>query len=378
MYQMRMNINLKKWILLFSVIFSFIVCACTQKHYDNEYFNGKIQNIQNGNCIYKQVFSKILSLEGTYYGIPATYDSLILFYNPKLKTKAFNINNIKTKKEIGTFCEKGNGPEESVAFSPIYYFFKEGEELKTHLFAPNERKLFQWNITQSIKKQHTHYDKIVPFSFCEKKSSAFFQHIFQLTADTVIAKVGVQAVGEFDATLPFYQKLNIQTGQSTQEYRPFKKTIINEEATIIPEVFYYTYSAIKPDKSKLVEAMRNLPQINIIDLGTGETIGFRTKDEADFSIFKKKNKDLKIHFCNLTADNNYIYAVYCGKERQKQGGDFKINTINVFNWEGELKYQLTTDCDIFETTLDEINNRLYMTVRGKDEVRYIELNEVID
>jgi hypothetical protein len=124
--------------------------------------------------------------------------------------------------------------------------------------------------------------------------------------------------------------------------------------------------------------MRNLPQINIIDLKTGETIGFRAKEEDNFSIFKKKNKNLKIHFCNLTVDNNYIYAVYCGKERQKQGEDFKINTINVFNWEGELKYQLTTDCDIFETTLDEINNRLYMTVRGKDEVRYIELNEVID
>lgn len=364
----------------YSIIFfiCFILYACNQEYNESEYFNGTLQDIKSNHCISKQVSSKVLPLEGTYYGIPAVYDSLILFHNPKLKTQAFNINNINTLKEVGTFCEKGNGPSESVAFSPIYYIFKEGDELKTHLFAPNERKLFQWNITKSIQRQHTYYDTIIPFSFREKKSNAYFQQIFRITSDTVIAKVGVQAIGEDDATLPFYQKLNIQTGQSTQEYRPFKKTIINEEATIIPEVFYYTYSAIKPDKSKLVEAMRNLPQINIIDLETGETIGFRTKNEDDFSIFKKKNKNLKIHFCNLTADNNYIYAVYCGKERQKQGEDFKINTINVFNWEGELKYRLTTDCDIFETTLDEINNRLYMTVRGKDEVRYIELNEIID
>lgn len=363
-----------------SVIFfiCLILCACNQEYNESEYFNGTLQDIKSNHCISKLVSSKVLPLEGTYYGIPAVYDSLILFHNPKLKIQAFNINNINTLKEVGTFCEKGNGPSESVAFSPIYYIFKEGDELKTHLFAPNERKLFQWNITKSIQRQHTYYDTIIPFSFREKKNYAYFQQIFRITTDTVIAKVGVQAVGEADATLPFYQKLNVQTEQPIQEYRSFKKTIANEESTIIPEVFYYTYSTIKPDKTKLAEAMRNLPQINIIDLKTGDIRGFRMKNGEDFSIFKKKNKKLKIHFSSLTADDNYIYAIYCGKNRPEKGEDFTINTIYIFNWEGELKYRLTTDCNILETALDCINNRLYMTVANKDEVRYIDLNEAIN
>lgn len=373
----KMRTISKKRIYPIIAFICYILFACSPKYNESEYFNGTSQDIKSNHCISKQAPSKILLLEGTYYGIPAAYDSLILFHNPKLKDKAFNINNINNLEEVGTFCEKGIGPNESVAFSPIYYFFKEGEELKTHLFAPNERKLFQWNITQSIQSQHTYYDTIIPFSFREKKSYAFFQQIFRITPDTVIAKVGVQAIGEDDATLPFYQKLDIQTGHPNQEYRPFRKTIANEEATIIPEAFYYTYSAIKPDKTLLAEAMRNLPQVNIINLRTGEIKGFRIKGGEDFSIFKKKNKTLKIHFCNLTADDNYIYAIYCGKNRPEKGEDFNVNTIYIFNWEGELKYRLTTDCNIFETTLDSINNRLYMSVAGKDEVRYIELNEVI-
>ena len=359
------------------IISLLVILASCQPHNDTEYFNGEIQSIKSHHCIDLEVISKKLLLDGTFYGKMYIYDSLLFFHNPKLKSQTFNVCNVKTGREIGTFCERGGGPQEAYVFSPVYYIYNENGHLKAPLFAPNEEELFTWNISKSIQQNKTFYEKTSHCIFKDESDGAFFQEVFFLNPDTLLAQIGTRAIGDDDATLPYYLTRSINNN-TIKKYYPFKKTIKNGEATIIPEAFYGTHCAIKPDKTTLVEAMRYLPQINFINLQTGEIKGFRMKGGEDFSIFKKTHKDLKLYFCNITADDNYIYAVYYGKYRPKKNEKLNTNQIYIFNWEGELKYRLTTDCNIFETVLDDTNNRLYMSIRGEDEVRYIELNEAID
>ena len=66
----------------------------------------------------------------------------MFFMNPKLPDRFYNIFNINTGEEIGTFCNKGGGPEEATAVGPISQFFERENELKTLLFAPNESSFF--------------------------------------------------------------------------------------------------------------------------------------------------------------------------------------------------------------------------------------------
>lgn len=364
--------------ILFLIAITTILTNC-RPHNDAEYFNGEIQAIQSNNCIDFKIISQELLLDGNFYGKIYIHDSLLFFHNPKLRAQMFNICNVKTGKEIGTFCERGKGPQEAYVFSPVYYIYSENGHLKSPLFAPNEGQLLTWNITKSIQQGKTFYETTTPCIFMDESNGAFFQEVFFFNPDTLLAQVGAKEIGDegIDATLPYYLTRSINDSTIKKIY-PFKKTIKNGEATIIPEAFYDAHCAIKPDKTTLVEAMRNLPQINFINLQTGEIKGFRMKGAEDFSIFKKTHKELKLYFCNITADNNYIYAVYYGKYRPKKNEILNANQIYIFNWEGELKYRLTTDCNIFETALDNINNYLYMTIRGKDEVRFINLNKVLN
>ena len=48
----------------------------------------------------------------------------MFFLNSKLPDRFYNIFNINTGEEIGTFCNKGGGPEEAAAFGPIFNFLK--------------------------------------------------------------------------------------------------------------------------------------------------------------------------------------------------------------------------------------------------------------
>lgn len=81
-----------------------------------------------------------------------------------------------------------------------------------------------------------------------------------------------------EATLPVYQKRTFDTNKLLESYSSYKKSIKNSEASILPESFFYSNDAFKPDGTKVVQAMVNLPQLNILDVETGQTVGYRMKE----------------------------------------------------------------------------------------------------
>ena len=158
--------------VIFSLALILNICVSCHENDDTAYFNGKIQTIEDSIKDTKKATLKILPLDGANFGWLSTYDSLMFFMNPKLPDRFYNIFNIDTGKEIGTFCYRGSGPGEVAALGPIFHFFKEKGDLKTLLFAPNEEKLFIWNITQSIKRDTTVMDKQISYPWREENGVA--------------------------------------------------------------------------------------------------------------------------------------------------------------------------------------------------------------
>ena len=86
--------------------------------------------------------------------------------------------------------------------------------------------------------------------------------------------------------------------------------------------------------------MVHLAQLNILDLETGHVSGYRLEGEPDFSVFKSDEK-IKSYFTRVQADDNYIYAVYWGKERWERFETPHMNIIHVYDWDGNLVQKMT-------------------------------------
>ncbi len=363
-----------KSIFYFAQMLSLYICICAgcHKNNDNTYFNGEIRYIEDDINNFESVRLKPVSLNGANYGWMAVYDSLMFFMNPKLSDRFFNVFNVDTGEEIGTFCNKGGGPDEVFSIGPIFQLFTEENDLKTLLFAPNEEKLLIWNITQSIRQGKTVLDKIIPYAWRTENEGACYNEMFLLDKNTLIAKVDAFPINDEEATLPFCQKRTVDTNKCLQSYSIYKQAIKNDKASIISEAFFSSHDAVKPDGTKIVQAMIHLPQLNIIDVQTGKVVGYRLKENVDFTIFEGK-KEIKDYCVRLQVDDNYIYVMYWGKVPWKRNEIPFINTVYVFDWNGKIIRKMVTDRAVYGMWIDTVRNRLYTTEPTTDNVFYCDL-----
>jgi hypothetical protein len=248
--------------------------------------------------------------------------------------------------------------------------------LKTLLFAPNENKLLTWNISKSIKQRTTIFDTIVSYSRNSENMEAGYKYLFRQDEDTLFASVESISLSEETASLPFYQKRTIKDNKLLKDYPIYKKAVQNGKASIIPEAFYGSNDAFNQDGSKIAQAMIHLSQLNIIDTHTGQVTGYRMEKSPDFTFFETKMDNRSDYYIRIQADNNYIYVSYWGKEPWGLREIPFINVIHVFNWNGKLIHKLKIDQSIGEIFLDTVRNRLYITSEKKDEVFYLDLNNL--
>lgn len=359
----------KVFLVLLMLDICLCVCISCHKNDDSIYFYGDIQVVEDNIANIETVELKKVNLEGANYGWFSVYDSLMIFMNPKLKDHFYQIFNVDTGMEIGTFCERGGGPNEVTAVNPISQFFKENNELKTMLFAPNEEELLIWNITQSIKQSKTVMDKIIPYTWKTENEGACYNPLFVLNKNILLAKVGVIPIGDDDATLPIYQKRTVNTNKCLENYFIYKQSIKNSESRIMPENFFYSNDAIKPDGTKIVQAMLHLPQLNIIDVQTGSIVGYRLDDNVDFSVFKGR-KEIKNYYGRLHVDDDYIYVLYRGRALGEKNKTQENNIVYVFDWKGKLVQKIALNHTVNELWVDMTRNRLYITEPITDNVFY--------
>lgn len=368
---------MKKFLSLWTLGGVLTLCACHSVNKDEVYFAGEIRTVDESHKEVKQVSSHYLHLQGSNYGLMAAYDSLLICWNPKLSGYFFNIFNVDTGEELGSFCHKGQGPEDLVEGHALFQLIQEGGELKTLQNDLPRNRLLKWNITRSVQTGETVWDTIVPFT---NKADDYRTHMFVFlsSGDTLLSYVNVDWVDDVTVFTPYYEKRLFSANKWLQDYIVYnEKTVSNPDVS--PASFFYTWDAIKPDGSKIVQAMSHLPQINIIDTRTGEVVGYRLKDGEDFSLVESDELYNKVYYNWVHADDRFIYAVYWGKEQWEVSMEAKIpdvRTIYVFDWDGHLRYELHTDKVYFRIWVDPVRSRLYTQNHDTDEVYYLDLNEL--
>lgn len=373
------NIGIRMWGVAGIVL---LMSACTVRKADADYFMGEVNYVDDSQAEVKQVTSHRVDLGGRNYGLIAVYDSLYICWNLKLHDSFYNVFNLDTHEEIGTFCSKGQGPEDLVDASPIFQLFEEDGDVKALVSEVSRSRLLKWNISRSVRSGTTVFDTIVPFT---NKADEFRSHlfVFRQGGDTLLCALNDDVKDELggnEVYLPYYEQRLFHSNELLQRFYLYKHPSV-AAPNISNNSFFYTCDAIKPDGTKIVQVMGSLPQINIIDARTGKVTAFRLASQ------RKKGQDLgwcetyetsvdkPLYYNCVHADDEFIYAVYSGK-RQDASDVNEITAIHVFDWGGNLRYLLQTDLPYSRLWADPIRGRLYTQHLVTDEAYYVDLGEL--
>jgi hypothetical protein len=358
---------MKKRLIITIVIVIMSLSSC-RRGLDDTCFNGQIKLIDDDVKVEK-VALKEVTLDGAFWGFPTICDNFIIFWNNKLTKSFFQIFNLHTGAYIGDFVNQGGGPDEAYTVPYIFQIYEDHGSMKTLLIAFNEQKLLEWNISQSIEHRETIIDTVIPY---EKNPNGYFNYMFRLADDTLVTCIDPQMLsmdGDIAST-PFYQKRTIYYNRPTGNIRPYNQQTVQKGDTQIPVDFYFNSAdCIKPDRTKIVQAMEYLCQINIIDLVNAQIIGYRINKTPDFSVFYSGKKKLKQHFRRVQADDNYIYALYFGETIASSSEKKDPDLVYIFDWNGNPVKKLKLEYLVREMAIDTKNNTLYF-LDAKDDILY--------
>ena len=285
-------------------------------------------------------------------------DSMAIFNNDN-GDKAFDIVRLDAGKKIGSFCSLGRGHEEFLSISPIFQIYQNRNEMKGLLFAPNESKFLIWNITESIRKDSTIYDNSIFYSWRDKSPVAFCNQYIIGEDSVLLYFPSVSLSSEDRITNSYYQIRTLKDNTLLTEIRIFDHPINNKESKVLPSNFFNVFSSLKPDRSKLVEVMTRLPQINILNIKTGKVSGYRMKNTQDEDVFLTDMENSLFCYCGVVSDNNYIYALWIGTPQNDIPIEKGYHIIHVFDWEGNFVCKITLEQPVHRLSLDNQKSLLY-------------------
>jgi hypothetical protein len=370
-----------RFICLLAIVTTVIITGCNNSSNSNDSnFNGKISWIDD-TCKEEKVTLKEIELDGAFYGIPSVCDSFMIFWNYKLTQSFFNIFNLNTGEYIGDFCNKGGGPEDAYSLPYVYQVYKDKGTVTALLDANNEQKLFIWDISRSIETRMTVFDTVIPYERSSEHGIINYLYMFRLDKDTLITRVssGLLSIDGDMASAPYYRKRTIYSNEQVRDYRIYNNEIIKKGKSQIPPDFFYSSSdCIKQDRTKIVQGMRYLCQINIMDLVSGQVTGHRIKNTPDFSLFSTDMKNIKVYYVRIQADDNYIYALYLGEEVDHRPSAKPNNPhiVFIFDWNGNLVKKLDLGHPVQEIAIDGYNNLLYSMDAEEDKLYCLDLDQL--
>lgn len=356
MRKYKINNHYNALSLLSTLAMTLMLLGCASE----SYFLGNLHRFEDIDKT-TQAKSSIVRIDSLHSPYFAVADSLAVFYNPLGKGYSFMVFNIKDGKLIGGFCPVGHGAGEYVAVSPIKQLIRESGEVKAILFAPNEKKLTTWNITRSIRENSTRYERSV--NYARKNSSpASYSRIYYISRDTLLTyKASVHVSDNNDITEQRYELRSYNSDETLADIQVFSDIEEKEKSAVLAEDFFYISNAIKPDRTKIVEVMYYLPQINIIDIATGEVSGYLMDGEADYSIFDTDMRNIKKYYNRVVCDDNYIYALWSGKTADEHSAYVGNKELHVYDWNGQLTNKVILENPADEMFVDSDKGILYVS-----------------
>ena len=138
-----------------------------------------------------------------------------------------------------------------------------------------------------------------------------------------------------------------------------ERNIENDQSIIASHSFFASVWAINPDNSKIVNAMKWLEQINIMDIETANSMSYRVKGSPGEGIFKSRMDDSELQYEDVVCNQKSIYALYIGAKPSKYEKNMGGQWIHEYDWNGNFiaKYHLQNS--VIRLCLDSYSNILY-------------------
>lgn len=340
---------------------------------EEDYFNGEIHEFEWCNDSIVLQGENVLS-EPLYSDKFSVKDSLLFSYSPQLTDYAFYVFNLNTKEFVDHFFSFGRGDGEYLGLGRIVDFFQENGDTKSLMYAPNERKIFVWNITQSLLRGD---DVAEDFRETPIRSDRglIYDRITKLHGDQIFAyTTSVQLyVGE-DICLPKYYVFSGRPYEKEKEFSIVKANVKNPGEGLNPESYFRGVSRVKPDKNKFVEVMHWLPRLNIVDIATGNVDCYKLQDSPAPTFFETSMKNPTYYYDGVAATDHLIFALYAGMPSESFEGD--CHWVHVFDWNGNLLNRIYLRDPATSMWLDEENHLLYTYYAGNETVMRYDMSAV--
>lgn len=354
---------MKYWYISFFLSATCGLFACSSNEY---YYLQKNFTLIDDNVQEEKLIGSVVPGSDNYDAIKIfACDTLCLFYSWKNPNGFFSILNIKNGQELGTYCPKGNGPQETTGMDPIFEVYNERGALKAEIIDIHRDRIFAWNITESVKTKKTIYDTIRPFNRLSRYPCSY-NWCFRLDDSryfTCTSPIPFEDINR--VVTPKYAIISSLNNQLTRDYPIYTDSII-----IVPgnrkwilSNFVSMECCMKPDKSKVALGMSYYPQVNILDLESGALKCYRLNNSPSISILKRI-----WYYASMCCDERYIYGLYNAQDLSQSRNENMVSVIHVYDWNGHIIRKFTLEQLFDQICLD--NNIIYAFDRRGKIIRY--------
>ncbi len=280
-------------------------------------------------------------------------DSICIFYTVTHPKGFFSILDIKNNADLGTFCTKGRGPNETINMMPFFETYTKDGDMMALLVDGSNDRMYEWNITRSIASGRTEYDAVKQFETTDR-TAPVGKYNFRINDDKYFATTSPVVFTELhQAVSPRISIRSLRDNSKIREYPIFSDSLIklDEIGKWSMHEFFTSEYAIRPDLNKVVMVMGFFPQVNIIDLNSAKMEAFRIKEAEKVSM----NKSIW-QYASVCCNDKHIYALYQNRDLLEANSDLEsykkhISNIHVFDWNGNM---------VANMELDEYYNSIYL------------------
>lgn len=266
----------------------------------------------------------------------------------------FAVSDLSTGNPVGLFCRKGRSWNEPLSALPLSETYVKSGDLVADVFSFMDSKLFVWNISQSMKTKTDVYENVIRLGD-GRNAPVPWMSFYRLDDHSVIAYNSMQAaMSQYAENAPVYEIYDTSSGEKARELKLFNAVNAETDSPMFTsKIFLSNVDCIKPDRSKLCFCMSYMPVYCILDIESGEAVGYRIKGLDAFA-----PREQRWHFADVQTDGKYIYALYSGEILFNEQGTDIPNILYVMDWDGNLKLK----CRLGQrfTGLDVDNGCLYM------------------
>ncbi len=255
--------------------------------------------------------------------------------------------------EKATFglCRKGRGPGEFISMAPSFDY----DDGHLNLMDAHLGKYYSLNLKESLDSAKTIIDKSCTLPWTYDRFNPILA-AFSIGKDSLLVYQTVveNSFGRGDSNRPIYVLLKLSTSEVVKQYDCFGRVPSHSRTEMLLDTqqLLHVWHCMNTERNRLCFAMLRTPQINIMDIHTGFTRGFRLDGRPRLN----RNR-MYLYFLSVCSHENFIYALYSGDEGMNPSSTpLSPATLYVFDWEGRIheKYLLDAPYQRCVVTADGI------------------------